>query len=70
VSTSNTTVAYIGWLRTGRGPWRRICTATTEAEASRQLFAAAAAHMHVDLCVLPAGTDPNRRQHRARRIGR
>ncbi len=64
MSTTNTITGrrYAGWLRIGRGPWRKVCEAD-EYDACRALLDVQAdRHQHSDVCVLFAGDNPNRRR--------
>jgi hypothetical protein len=62
---TTTTVApgYVGWLRSGRGPWRRVADGlSTDAVLADLMSAAdATAGTHKDLCVLPSGQTPSGR---------
>jgi len=56
---------FTGWCRVGRAPWRRITDAATEAECWQRLPGLSPAVACRDLCVLPAGADPNQRRKSA-----
>jgi len=58
--------AFRGWLRL-HGPWIAVVSGSDEADVFERLQMRAKLHEHVDMCVLPSGTDPNLRLQRARR---
>jgi hypothetical protein len=53
---------FVGWCRLGRAAWRRVVQAASENEAWQLLPGMAPVAAQRDLCVLPAGSDPNRRR--------
>jgi hypothetical protein len=61
VLPTTTRPAYVGWLRpNGKGPWRAVCSAPTDAEAFQLLLGHARMYRFVDLLTLPTtGQDPN-----------
>jgi hypothetical protein len=51
---------FTGWLRpSGKGPWRVVCSAPTDAEAFRRLQDHARQYRFVDLLTTAAGENPN-----------
>jgi hypothetical protein len=51
-------MAYVGWCRSGKGPWAALCRAATERECWRLLFDRAARVQFAKLCVLREGERP------------
>ncbi len=54
-------VRFVAWTRTPPSRvWIRTAEGATEAEAHARVFEVPARGMFRDVCVLPAGVDPNR----------
>jgi hypothetical protein len=61
---------FVGWIRpNGRGPWRAVCSAPTDAEAFEKLTGLARQWRFVDLITLPRGERPPERVLGMHRVG-
>jgi len=56
---------WCGWARKPRGKWQLLVRAAENEDIARaRLHDLTAASRFIDLCILPAGRDPNERRKR------
>lgn len=52
---------WAGWVRRGRSPWRKVCSATTQ-DGAWQALLSGSHGAHADLVVVPIDHNPNERR--------